>query len=591
MQNSLPFESILNLIRTGCRVLRSMALPVRIRTATVIGRMLLLLAVGLLSQRADAQNERPNILLIVADDLGFSDLGCYGGEIDTPNLNRLANDGVRLTQFYTTGRCCPSRASILTGLYPHAVGLGHMTKDIGRPGYRGQVSADVPVLAERLEQRGYRCYLSGKWHLGTDNPTERGFEEFYGTLVSAKTFWDPDHFLRMSRAAPSSGKGDQPGRKDAPGQDDFYGTDALADHAIQFLQQSRSQSEAPWFLYLAFNAPHFPLHAPAETIAKYADRYHGGWDQLRKERLQRMKKLGLVDQETRLTPRSPFYDWAATEPDENPAWASLPVDRRNDLARRMAIYAAMVDRMDQNIGRVLSDLDRQGEVDNTLIIFTSDNGACAEWDAFGFDIKSGPQNILHRGDQIDRMGSKGTYHSVGSGWANASNTPWRLYKHFNHEGGIAVPCILHWPAATEEAAGTIDDSPTHLIDLVPTALSAAGTPSTGSTTTRSEFNAASDLLGRSLLPLLQGKGIAAAPLYFEHEGNRAVRDGRWKLVALRNQPWELYDMQVDRLELNDLAADRPALVRRLAAMWEQWAAANHVTPLPTDYEVEYLPSQ
>jgi arylsulfatase len=257
----------------------------------------------------------------------------------------------------------------------------------------------------------------------------------------------------------------------------------------------------------------------------------------------------------------------------------------------MAIYAAMVDRMDQNIGRVLSDLDRQGELDNTLIIFTSDNGACAEWDAFGFDIKSGPQNILHRGDQIDRMGSKSTYHSVGSGWANASNTPWRLYKHFNHEGGIAVPCIIHWPAATEEAAGTISDSPTHLIDLVPTALSAAGAPSTGSTTTRSELSAPTALPGRSLLPLLQGKGIAATPLYFEHEGNRAVRDGRWKLVALRNQPWELYDMQVDRLELNDLAADRPALVRRLSAMWEQWAAANHVTPLPTDYEVEYLPSQ
>ncbi|MEM9367402.1 MAG: arylsulfatase [Planctomycetota bacterium] len=519
---------------------------------------------------ADDEIRVPNILLIVADDLGFSDLGCYGGEIETPNLDRLAKGGLRLTQFYTTGRCCPSRASLLTGFYPHRVGLGHMTQDIGLPGYRGRVSSHVPLIAERVSKLGYRSFLSGKWHLGTDDPTQHGFEEFYGTLVSAKTFWDPKHFLRMprGRSAKEYGNGE------------FYGTDALADHAIDFLTQARETPDQPWFLYLAFNAPHFPLHAPEETIVKYAGRYDIGWDAVRRQRLNRMKDLGIVPRTTELSPRSPHYDWGESNASDNPAWNSLTKERRADLSRRMAIYAAMVDRMDQNVGRVMEYLDEHGQSNNTLIVFTSDNGACAEWDAYGFDIKSGTDNILHRGDLIEQMGAAGSYHSVGSGWANASNTPWRLYKHFNHEGGIAVPFIVHSPRSMTPASGAIDATPSHLIDVVPTLLEAAS---------GGERSPESDLPGVSLLPLLHDAGLERRSLFFEHEGNRAVRSGRWKLVALRGHDWELYDIEADRTERNDVAAEHPQKVRELSKSWDAWARDNAVVPLPHDYQAKYLP--
>lgn len=521
---------------------------------------------------ATAKEKPPNILLIVADDLGFSDLGCYGGEIETPNLDRLAGDGLRLTQFYTTGRCCPSRASLLTGYYPHRVGLGHMIKDIGQPGYRGRVADNVKTIAEMLNERGYRSFLSGKWHLGTEDPTQHGFEEFFGTLTSAKTFWEADHFLRL------------PKKRTAKRYDDgeFYGTDALTDYAIEFLRQAGKTPEKPWFLYLAFNAPHFPLHAPEEMIAKYASRYETGWDELRKQRLAKMKDLGVVPPDTKLSKRSPYYDWAESNGVLNPAWASLPEARRTDLARRMAIYAAMVDRVDQNIGRVVAELKRRREFENTLIIVTSDNGACAEWDAYGFDNKSGPENIMHRGKEIEQMGSPGTYHSVGSGWANASNTPWRLYKHFNHEGGIAVPCIVHWPAGATQKAGFIDHSPAHLIDIAPTLLNAAKPKSAPN-------NHVPELAGKSLIPLLHGKPFAERTLFFEHEGNRAVRRGKWKLVSLRDKRWELYDLTTDRIESNDLAAKYSEVVEQLSRAWGEWAKENNVTPLPKDYGVEYLP--
>lgn len=517
----------------------------------------------------EAAPNSPNILLIVADDLGFSDLGCYGGEIATPNLDALAADGIRLTQFYTTGRCCPSRACLLTGFYPHRVGLGHMTQDIGQPGYRGRVAEDVLTIAQHLQQCGYRSFLSGKWHLGTDDPTRHGFEEFYGTLVSAKTFWDPDHFLRLPK-----------GRKITPQRRNFYGTDALGEQAITFLNQARETPDRPWFLYLAFNAPHFPLHAPPETIAKYVDRYTSGWDVLRAERLGRMQQLGIVPPDTQLSPRSRYADWVESLSKENPAWKDLPSNRQADLARRMAIYAAMVDHMDQAIGRVLDDLKSHDEFANSLIVFTSDNGGCAEWDPFGFDIKSGPKTILHENDELAHMGSAGTFHSVGSGWANASNTPWRLYKHFNHEGGIAVPCILHGPSVNQGHKGTIHSTPTHLIDLLPTILESAGISETVDT---------KSLPGQSLHRVMRGQPLPNRKLFFEHEGNRAVRDGRWKLVALRDHAWELYDISVDRIEQHDLASKYPEKVRSLATSWSEWANGNHVTPLPRDYNVEYLP--
>src|SRR5688500_2697016 len=350
------------------------------------------------------QHRRPNILLIVADDLGFSDLGCYGGEIDTPNLNSLAANGLRFTQFYSTARCCPSRASILTGQYPHRVGVGHMVTDLGHPGYRGRLSENGATIAEVLKSAGYRTFMSGKWHVGTDDPTRHGFEQYFGTLISAATFWDPEKYLRLP---PGSKTRHYDGNA-------FYGTDAPTDYALDFLEYARTTKDQPWFLYLAFNAPHFPLHARPVDIARYRNRYAAGWDLVRQERLARMKRLRLVPADTRLSPRSRFTNHGETVSAENPPWDSLPEERRADLAMRMAIYAAMVDRMDQNIERVTAELRAKGELDNTLIVFLSDNGACAEWDPFGFDVSSSPNNVLHRGEDLERMGSRHTYHSVGS---------------------------------------------------------------------------------------------------------------------------------------------------------------------------------
>ena len=509
----------------------------------------------------------PNVLLIVADDLGFSDLGCYGGEIETPQLDRLAGDGVRLTRFYNTSRCCPSRASILTGHYPHQVGLGHMTQDLGQPGYRGRLDPDASTIAELLSPVGYRSFVAGKWHLGTEDPTEHGFEEFYGTLVSAKTFWDPDHFLRLPAGR---------SQRNHPANE-FYGTDAVTDHALDFLELARQTPDRPWFLYLAYHAPHFPLHAPETEIAKYANRYGSGWDAIRQQRLEQLKRLRIVPESTRLTPRSQYWNYGETETGVNPPWETLPVDRRRDLARRMAIYAAMVDRMDQNIGRVIEQLREANELDQTLVMFLSDNGACAEWDPHGFDIKSSPDNILHGGDQLASMGGPGTFHSIGSGWANASNTPWRLYKHYVHEGGTNSPCILRFPSKLHQP-GAIDHRPAHAIDLVPTMLSLAGV----------SIEDADPMPGRDLIAQICDPDAAARRLYFEHEGNRAVIDERWKLVALKGQPWELYDFSVERTELDDVAAGHPEVVERLSRLWDDWAAENQVTPLPDDYKVMYL---
>lgn len=519
-----------------------------------------------------AAADQPNILIIVADDLGFSDLGCYGGEIATPQLDALAADGVRLTRFYNTGRCCPSRASILTGQYPHRVGFGHMVQDLGQPGYAGRLPDEAVTIAQVVQPAGYRTFIAGKWHVGGNDPTQHGFEEFYGTLVSAKTFWDPDHFLRLPAGRP---------RRGYP-EGEYYATDAVTDHALDFLGLARETPDRPWFLYLAYSAPHFPLHAPKGDIAKYADRYHVGWDVIRDERLARMKKLGIVPDATPLTPRSQYWDWGETEPRVNPPWNELPADRRADLARRMAIYAAMVDRMDRNVGRVVADLQAAGELHNTLLVFLSDNGACAEWDPFGFDIRSSANNALHAGPELEQMGGPGTFHSVGSGWANASNTPWRLYKHYNHEGGVASPCIVHWPARLV-GGGRIIRDPAHIIDLMPTVLEVSG-----ATYPRGETL---PLPGRSMLPLLSGAATEPRTLFFEHEGNRAVLDGRWKLVAVRGGSWELYDTDADRTELRDLATAHPDIIQQLAAKWEQWASENHVTPLPKDYKVGYFPAE
>ena len=504
-----------------------------------------------------APNRRPNILLILADDLGFSDLGCFGGEISTPNLDRLGQRGIRFTQLYNNARCCPSRAALMTGQHPHKVGMGNMTGNPQRqgfPGYSGRVNQDAPFMPAVLKQAGYTTLMCGKWHLGQPGPIARGFDEFFGMIQGFDSFWDASKYTRLPA--------DRPKKQYAK----FHATEAITDHALDLIGGARAQAK-PWFLYLAYNAPHFPLHAPKELIDKYQTVYEKGWDVLREQRFARHTKL--LGKGAKLTPRgvvgpnrvSTPNGWA---PKQNPPWDSLDADRRKDLARRMAIFAAMVEQMDTGIGRILKDLEAKQELENTLILFCSDNGACAEWDPYGFDVSSGPTNVLHVGEALNEMGQPGTYHSYGSAWANLCNTPWRLYKHFTHEGGISTPCIAHWPTRIKPG---VDHRPWHFIDVLPTLAQVAGA------------QAPAGIAGQDMSAAFTRKPTIRRPIFWEHEGSRAVRDGKWKLVAVYPKgAWELYDIDSDRSELTNLAATQPDRVKTMAAQWERWAKQNQVIP-------------
>jgi arylsulfatase A-like enzyme len=534
---------------------------------------------------------RPNIVLILADDLGYSDLGCYGGEIRTPHLDALARDGLRFTQFYNCTRCCPSRASLLTGLYPHQAGVGSMNTDDGPPGYRGSLQPNCVTIAQVLKSAGYRTAMAGKWHVGENiSPIDRGFDDFYGwTKGYGVNSWYAQTMIRLpagrSQRTYKSGE--------------FFATDALTDHAIDFVGEMR-KPEAPWFLYLAYQAPHFPLHAKDEDVATYADRYRAGWDKIREERLARQKQLGLVSAATSLTPRSAIPHpvaaariGSATSDGDNPAWDSLPADRQYDLSMRMAVYAAMVTAMDRNIGRLIDDLRTSGQLNNTLILFLSDNGACAEWEPFGFDLSPidptqiqpgvgvnlGTQaapNILHNADHARTMWHADGMISYGSAWANASNTPWRLYKHYAHEGGIGTPLIAHWPAGIA-ARGELRTQLGHLIDIMATCVDV------GKATYPRAVNGheITPMEGASLVPALANKSVDRDFLAWEHEGNAAIRSGDWKLVRMGGAgKWELYDLARDRAELHNLADQQPQRVQELAAKWQQWAQRTHVFPKP-----------
>lgn len=515
---------------------------------------------------------RPNVLLILADDLGFSDLGCYGGEIETPNLNALAKGGLRFRQFYNGTRCCPSRASLLTGLYPHQAGVGMMNNQTAAPGYKGFPQPNTVTLAEVLKAAGYHTSMVGKWHLSagpkTPRPTDRGFDEFYGMVGGFNSCFQEDPFYtrlpvdRKKRAYPRDG---------------FYSSDAFGDYSLDFLAEARREKK-PFFQYLAFNAPHFPLHAKPEDINRYADTYAKGWDAIREARWKNQIEMGLFPSGTPLSPLSKYTtrrDFLRSG--ENPAWHTLDDDRRADLAQRMAVFAAMVTCMDRNIGRVVEDLKKHGELDNTLVLFLSDNGACAEWDPFGFDESSGPKNVLHKGDALSAMGGPKTYHSYGSAWANAGSTPFRLYKHYCHEGGIRTPLIAHWPKGIA-AKGEYRDQPGHIIDVMTTCVELCG----ANYPSKRGDVAITPMEGASLVPAFADRPLKRELLAWEHEKNRAIRVGDWKLVARAGAEWELYDLAADAVELNDLARKNPDRVKELAAKWETWARRCNVLPYPDE---------
>lgn len=544
-----------------------------------VSLFLIALFAGVFIAFSDVSRNRPNIILILADDLGWSDIGCYGGEIRTPNIDSLAANGLRFTQFYNSARCCPTRASLLTGLYPHKAGVGGMNNYRGPdyPAYRGTIQSNTVTIAEVLKQVGYKTYMVGKWHLHNQadiKPTDRGFDEFYGMLGGYNTFWEENpYYTRLPANRPkrhyTSAKDGKIGT--------FYSTDVFADYAVDFVNDAVKEKK-PFFLYLAFNAPHFPLHAYPEDVAKYEKMYFDkGWDKIREERLERQKQIGIVPRDLKLPPRSVVPPKLHSRPSpyagkENPEWNTLPEERRRDLARRMAVYAAMVDRMDAAIGKVISELKKLNQYENTVFIFLSDNGACWEWDPYGFDGSSSPNNVLHTGEDLKNVGLPSSYISYGSAWANACNTPFRLYKHFCYEGGIRTPFIVCWESGIK-TAGELRNQVGHVIDIMPTLAEIAGARYP------TEFNGIKiqPMDGISLVPSFNNEPLKrSSPLFFEHEGSRAIIEGNWKLVSLTADLWELYNLKTDPVEMKNLAEKMPLKVKALANRWYDWAQKCHV---------------
>ncbi|UPK75553.1 arylsulfatase [Nocardioidaceae bacterium SCSIO 66511] len=496
-----------------------------------------------------------NVVLILVDDLGYSDLGCYGSEIATPNIDRLASEGVRMTRFYNTARCSPSRASLLSGRHPHQTGIGILTNDDSPRGYPGNLRSDVKLMPEYLRERGFTTAMAGKWHLAADVqnpnaawPTRRGFESFFGTLTGCGSYFDPGTLTRGEENA-----------EDEAHRDDFHYTDAITDEAVNRIAELAG-GDNPFFTYVAYTAPHWPLHASEERIAAYEDSYADGWDATRERRFERQCELGIADESWELSPRHP--DAPAWESEENPRWQQ----------RRMAAYAAMVTQLDEGVGRIRAELERQGVLDDTMMIFLSDNGASAEelpfieldrflarTDIVRTHTRDGEPVAVGNDTAID-PGPEDTYCSYGLGWANVSNTPFRLFKQWTHEGGIAAPFVVRWPAGGVPA-GEIVRTPRQLTHVLPTILDAVG-----------QGTMPPELESSSMLDSLRGEPeVDTAPLFWEHIGNAAMRTAEWKLVRMWGCGWELYDTYDDPCELVDLADRHPEVVAELSAQWQDWA--------------------
>lgn len=483
------------------------------------------------------KTDRPNIIVILADDLGYSDIGCYGSEIQTPTLDKLAKNGLRFRSFYNAGRCCPTRASLLTGQYPHDAGMGHMVSYADEPivpgPYQGFLRTDQPTIAEALRDAGYGTYMAGKWHVGERPqhwPRQRGFDRYFGLISGASSYYEIVEEKRKRVMV----RDDEPWNPPGNG---FYMTDAFTDTALAYIDQhyaNQRTAKQPFLLYLAYTAPHWPLHAPEAMVAKYETRYLQGWDAIRASRFEHMKNLGVVDNRYTLSLR----------PENVPTWDTI--GDKKQWARKMAVYAAMVEIMDENIGRLIHQLEEKGVLDNTLIVFLSDNGACAE-------------SVERRGlnDTTQRIGEQGSYTAYETPWAYASNTPFRKYKKYMYEGGIITPNIWHWPKGIKQV-GQITEGTGHIIDLMPTLLTLSGASSNHG------------LPGINLVPLLKQGGTTSVPertIFWEHEGNMAIRVGDWKLVKDDEDPsWALYNLAEDPIESNDLSALYPTKAQELRSL-------------------------
>jgi len=525
-------------------------------------------------------DERPNILLVLVDDMGYSDLGCYGGEIDTPQIDSLAANGLRFSGFYNTGRCCPTRASLLTGLYPHQTGVGKMTFEENRPGYRGFLQPNCVTIAEVLREAGYQTSMVGKWHLSQTRmgprhmrnlnnqvllkqfsdpetyPVGRGFDSHYGIVWGVVNHFDPFTLVRDTTPVQNV-------------EPDYYATDAFTDEAVANIHE-HAESDSPFFLYVAYTAPHWPLHAREEDIARYRETYSDGWQSIREARYQKQLKMGLFKNRSdiRLSPRH----------DASVAWTDEP--KKEWEMRAMAVHAAMIDRVDQGVGKLVDALRATDQFDNTLILFLSDNGASPERPAVpGFDRYSQTRRgepVTYFGPGMPRdvlPGNELTCAGIGPRWANVANTPFRYWKGDQHEGGIRTPLIAHGPTGLVTNPGSITHQKGHVMDLCATCLDAAEARYPKVYQTR----IITPLEGKSLLPILRGKDREGhKQLFFEHYGHRAVREGDLKLVAGEKGPWELYDLSTDPTELHNLAEEQPNIIRRLAADWQQWAERTGV---------------
>jgi arylsulfatase A-like enzyme len=542
------------------------------------------------------ETERPNIILIMSDDMGYSDIGCYGGVINTPALDGLAENGLRMTRFYNTARCCPTRASLMTGLYPQQAGIGHMMDNKGSDAYRGDLSKKAVTIAEVMKEAGYSTYMSGKWHVTPylakepnpskhNWPLQRGFDKFFGTINGAGSFYDPNSLTRDNEyIAPS---------------EDFYYTDAISENAVKFIEEHAA--DKPFFMYVPYTAAHWPMHAKPEDVKKYIGKFDDGWDALREKKYNKMLAMGLIKPE-----------WKLSTKDDIPEWENA--EMKGWYASLMEVYAAMVDNMDQGIGRIMGALEKKGIKENTLVFFLQDNGGCAEEFGFQNEIKPNYKDINPdtlkpmapgqlQTDMVPRYtrdgravlvgkglkpGGDDTYLGYGKPWANSSNTPFRMYKHWVHEGGISTPLIVHWPDGIE-AKNEFRHQPGHLIDIMATCIDVAR----ASYPESYKGNSITPLEGVSLVPAFSNQPLNREAIYWEHEGNRAVSRSNWKLVSnagnshqfekidtLTLDQWSLYDLEKDRTELNDLSSEKPELKQKLIDLWMKWAKKTGTIPRP-----------